>query len=210
MVRSQFLPSVRIFASAGHESDELIYNDLVGSGQTTITQPHEVGATISTNIFNGFGSLNQLRASNFEIKVAKNQLKNNINQYIYSVIALIYRVRIAKDQIDQVKTNLMMAKRTKSVIQKKLKANFLARSDLDLIDAQINLLNINLVDATNNLALAKSAFINKTGFTIPSHIVFKPINPDLLPSSMAQLQSRVGLYNAQIVADQAGVIAKST
>ncbi len=170
----------------------------------------EAGVVLTQNIFEGFGTKNDVNKQLFRVSSAAYSVIEQANQTSLAMVQAYTELFKQKELLSSAEVNLETHKKINGKIQERIDSGVGANSELEQSSSRLALAESNLVVQMNNYEDAISNFIKVYGSFIHPDDLDEPIALSNLPTSKSQAIAEASKMNPSLKVQIANIkVAKS-
>lgn len=206
IAESGYYPKLDIVAGIGREKTNnrgTLFND------KTLDR-EEAGIVLSQNIFEGFGTQNDVNKQFHRVDSAAYSAIELANQTSLAMVEAYTELFKQKELLNSAEANVETHKEINGKIQERIDSGVGANSELEQSSSRLALAESNFIVQMNNYEDAVSSFIKVYGSFIHPDDLEEPMALSNLPTSKSQAISEASKFNPSIKVQRANIkVAKS-
>lgn len=195
--------SSSVSAKSGTSKNNASVNNPASSGGTTNQSSGSL--TLQQNLFNGWGSVAQLRDAELEVQIAAYQMKSKEQEVFLSVIDLYLEIIRLNGDIQALKSSEKATLTSLDVAQNKMNIGEETRTQVALAESRLADVQARLQVSVALLNAAQEAFVSLTGRRISQKITQPQLpheNLEKLDAVLAQMGSNLDVLLAEAAYQQ--------
>ena len=170
----------------------------------------EAGVVLSQNIFEGFGTQNDVNKQLYRVSSAAYSVIETANQTSLSMVEAYTELFKQKELLGSAEANVETHKTINGKIQERIDSGVGANSELEQSSSRLALAESNLIVQMNNYEDAVSKFIKVYGSFVHPDDLEEPMAIDNLPTSKSQAIAEASKLNPSLKVQRANIkVAKS-
>ena len=186
--KRMFLPDIRAYVGTSRSKEEAggNYNGIQVPDQTKMTTKTNLGIRVQQNLFNGFTTVNSMKAASFEADAAFHKLRLDEQKLIVKVIEAYANVWFCVRRVDALKKKEENLHKTLLSQQTSLEAGMITQTEVSSANADYNRAIFERISAETELFSAEAEFEKITGLKARKDLELPSLELDL-PKSLDKL-----------------------
>lgn len=206
IAESGYYPKLDVVAGIGRERTN---NNGTGFVDKTLDR-EEAGVILSQNIFEGFGTQNDIDKQLYRVSSAAYSVIEQANQISLTMVEAYTELFKQKELLTSAEANVETHKKINSKIQERIDSGVGANSEIEQSSSRLALAESNLIVQMNNYEDTVSSFIKVYGSFIHPDDLEEPMALSNLPTSKSQAIAEASKLNPSLKVQRANIkVAKS-
>jgi len=206
IAESGYYPKLDVVAGIGREKTK---NAGTGFNNKTLDR-EEVGVVLSQNLFEGFGTQNDVNKQLYRVSSAAYSVIEKANKTSLSMVEAYTELFKQKELLNSAEANVETHKKINGKIQERIDSGVGANSELEQSSSRLALAESNLIVQMNNYEDAVSSFIKVYGSFIHPDDLEEPMALKKLPTTKSEAIAEASKLNPALRVQRANIkVAKS-
>jgi len=206
IAESGYYPKLDFAAGVGREKTN---NNGTGFVDKTLSR-EEIGIILSQNVFEGFGTQNDVDKQLYRVDSAAYSVIEKANQTSLAMVEAYTELFKQRELLNSAEANVETHKEINSKIQERIDSGVGANSEIEQSSSRLALAESNLIVQMNNYEDAVSSFIKVYGSFIHPDDLDEPMALTNLPTSRSQAIAEASKLNPSLRVQRANIkVAKS-